>query len=472
MVVGDMEMHTDLLVIGGGPGGYGAAFRAADLGMDVILVDPREALGGACLHAGCIPAKTLLAAAEIIHEADRAKKMGIAFGPPQLDLAALRAWQRQRIDIMAEGLRANAEKRGVLVLRGRARFAGSTAVRLTGAEISAVRFKHAVIATGSRPRQLPGLSGSSGRIMDIEAALALAAVPQTILIAGDGYISLELASIYAALGSRVTLLTRAGQLLPEVDDDLVAPLEESLAGRFAEMIFSAEVTETVEEPDGVMLRFSRGGAAEERRAERVVLAFGRIANSDDLGLEHTGVTLDSRGFIETDETRRTRDPKIFAVGDVAGGPLLAHKALREGRIASETIAGKSAAFDIRALPAVVYTRPQLAWCGLSERQARAGGIFHTVRKFPWRLSDRAETLNETSGLTKLLVDPGSGRILGAGITGRNAEDLIGEAVMAIEMGALAEDLALTLHPYPSLSETGGEAAELFLDDAAQQLKSP
>ena len=470
MVVGDMEMHTDLLVIGGGPGGYGAAFRAADLGLDVILVDSQWGLGGLCLHAGCIPAKALLHAAELIHDAERAKQMGIGFGPPRIDLAALRTWQQQKIDTIAEGLMTLAERRGILVIRSKARFTSSSAVRLTGAEISAVRFKHAVIATGSRPRGLPGVDlASGGRIMDAGVALALIDIPQTLVVANTGYIGLELASIYAALGSKVTLLEQADRLLPAVDADLVAPLQESLTACFAEIVLDAKIEEVVEDAGGVDVRFTRSGTTEQRRADRVLLANGRIPTSDDLGLDHTGVTLNSRGFIETDETRRTRDPKIFAVGDVAGGPMLAHKAIREGRVAAETIGGKISSFDVRALPVVIYTNPQLAWCGLTEQQARQANIPHAVKKFPWQLSGRAQTLDETGGLTKLVIDPESGRLLGAGIVGRHAEGLIGEAALAIEMGALAEDLALTLHPYPTLSETEGYAAESFLGNPTHAL---
>lgn len=470
MVVGDMEMHTDLLVIGGGPGGYGAAFRAADLGLDVILVDSQWGLGGLCLHAGCIPAKALLHAAEIIDDAERAQKMGLDFGPPRIDLAALRTWQQQKIDTMAESLMTLAQKRGILVLRSKARFAGSSAVRLTGAEISAVRFKHAVIATGSRARGLPGVDlTSGGRIMDAGAALALTEIPRTLVVANTGYIGLELASIYAALGSKVTILEQADRLLPGVDADLVVPLQVSLTDRFSEIILGAKIEEVVGDAGGVDVRFNLSGTTEQRRADRVLLALGRIPNSDDLGLDHTGVTLNSRGFIETDETGRTHDPKIFAVGDVAGGPMLAHKAIREGRIAAETICGKISSFDVRAMPVVVYTNPQLAWCGLTEQQARQANIPHAVKKFPWQLSDRAQTLDETGGLTKLVIDPDSGRLLGAGMVGRHAEGLIAETALAIEMGALAEDLALTLHPYPTLSETESEAAELFLGNPTRTL---
>lgn len=463
MVMGDMEMSTDLLVIGGGPGGYGAAFRAADLGLDVILVDQRPGLGGLCLHAGCIPAKSLLHLAELIEDADRAKMMGIAFGKPQIDLAALRAWQRQVIDTITEGLMTLAKKRGVLILQGKARFAGASKARLEGAEISAIRYKNAIIATGSRPLMLPGSSLSAGsRIIDSAAALTLAEIPKTLLVAGGGYVGLEIGSIYAALGSKVTLLEQGDRLLTGVDAELVAPLQQSLTDRFAEILFGVRVEDAVEDENGVTIRFRQDDRTEQRRGEKALITIGRVPNSDDLGLEHTGVTRDSRGFITIDERQRTADERIFAAGDVAGGAMLAHKATRQGRVAAEVIAGKNSGFDVRALPAVIYTDPQIARCGLTEDEAKKKGIPHTVRKFPWKFSGRAQTLGLTAGLTKLLVDPGDGRILGAGIVGRHAEGLIGEAALAIEMGALAEDLALTLHPYPSLSETEGEAAEIFL----------
>lgn len=463
MVMGDMEMNTDLLVIGGGPGGYGAAFRAADLGLDVILVDPRQKLGGLCLHAGCIPAKTLLHLTELIHDAGRARRMGIGFGEPQIDLAALRGWQQQVVDTIAGDLMTLAKKRGILIVRGKARFAGSSTVRLADAEISAIRFKHAIVATGSRPLVLPGISFTPGsRIMDSAAALSLDEIPKTLTVVGGGYVGLEIGSIYAALGSRVTLLEKQDRLLAGVDPELVGPLTRSLTEKFAEILLGAEVENTVEDGDSVAIRFKRNDKIEQCQADRALVTVGRTPNSDDLGLDHTGVILDSRGFIRIDEQQRTTDERIFAVGDVAGGAMLAHKATRQGRVAAEVCAGKNAGFDVRALPAVVYTDPQIAWCGLTEAEAEKQTTPHTVRKFPWKFSGRAQTMGLTDGLTKLLVDPGDGRILGAGITGRHAEGLIGEVALAIEMGALAEDLALTLHPYPTLSETEGEAAEIFL----------
>lgn len=463
MVMGDMEMSTDLLVIGGGPGGYGAAFRGADLGLDVILVDPLPSLGGLCLHAGCIPAKTMLHLAELIHDAEQATKMGLRFGEPHIDLPALRSWQRQVVDTMAEGLMTLAKKRGILCIRGKARFISSTTARLEGAEISAIRFKHAIIATGSRPLVLPHMYFTpGGRIMDSAAALTLADIPKTLVVAGGGYVGLEIGSIYAALGSRVTLLEQEDRLLKGVDADLVAPLQESLSKRFTEILFGAEVLDAAEDPEGVTVRFSRNGETDQRPGEKAVIAVGRTPNSDDLGLDRTKAVIDSSGIIQVDEQQRTADERIFAVGDVAGGVMLAHKAIREGRVAAEVIGGKKGGFDVRALPAVVYTDPQIAWCGLTEKQAQMEGISHAVRKFPWKLSGRARTLGLTDGLTKLLVDPENGRILGAGIIGRHAEGLMGEAALAIEMGALAEDLALILHPYPTLSETEGEAAAMFL----------
>ncbi len=470
MVMGDMAMNTDLLVIGGGPGGYGAAFRAADLGLDVTLVDQLPQLGGLCLHAGCIPSKTLLHLVHLLQDARAAKQMGIDFGEPRLDLTAMRSWQQQVVGTIADGLMTLARRRGILVVHGRARFADSRAVRLEGAELSGIRFKQAIIATGSRPRALPGLVFSpGGRIVDSAAALALADIPESLIIVGGGYVGLEIGSIYAALGSRVTVLEQRDRLLSAADPDLVAPLARRLGGQFAEILLGAEVTGVEEEGAGASVLFSRDGKSDRRHGDRILLAIGRIANSDDLGLDHTAVTLDSRGAIKVDARQRTTDPAIFAVGDIAGGARLAHKATRQGRVAAEVIGGKNSSFDARVIPAVVYTDPQIAWCGLTQAQARQDNIPHAVQHFPWKYSGRAQSLGMTDGFTKLITDPREGRILGAGITGRGAEGLIGEAVLAIEMGALAEDLALTLHPHPTLSETEGEAAEIFVGSPTHML---
>jgi len=472
MVMGDMQMSTDLLVIGGGPGGYGAAFRAADLGLDVIMVDPLPRPGGLCLHKGCIPSKTFLHVTELIIDAARAEKMGISFGRPKIDLAAMRAWKEQVIDSIANSLLTLARQRGVLLVQGTARFESSTSVRISGADISGVRFKHCIIATGSRPLELSGTPRiAGGRIMDSAAALTLPDIPKNLLVVGGGYVGLELGSIYAALGCQVTLLERENRLLAQVDADLVQPVQKRLSSLFADIRFGVQVDALEEQSDGVTVSLPRDGKIEQHQFDRALLAIGRIPNSGELGLEQTEVQIDSRGFIQIDEQQQTTDARIFAVGDVVGGVMLAHKATREGRIAAEVIAGQKSGFDARALPAVVYTDPQISWCGLTEQQATAENTPYAVRKFPWKYSSRAQTMGITDGSTKLLTDPQTGRILGAGIAGRNAESLISEAALAIEMGALAEDLALTIHPHPTLSETEAEAAEIFEGSPTHMLPS-
>lgn len=469
MVMGDMEMNTDLLVIGGGPGGYSAAFRAAELGLDVILVDHRPRLGGLCLHAGCIPSKTLLRLTRLLDHTRRARQMGLRFAEPEIDLAAMRAWQQQLISSMADKLMELGKRLGVLVIQGRARFSGAGIVHMEGAEISGIKFKQAIIATGSRPRPLPGLVFSPGnRIMDSTAALALTEIPKTLLVVGGGYVGLEIGSIYAALGSRVTLMEMKDRLLAKADTDLVAPLQTRLAEHFAAIHLGTQVDSLAETAANVTVRYTQSGQTAEHQADRALLAIGRIPNCDNLGLEQTGVTLDSRGFIKIDEQQRTSDARIFAVGDVAGGVMLAHKATRQGRVAAGTVSGKKTGFDVRAIPSVVYTEPQIAWCGLTEEKARREGIAHAVQRFPgdpgW-----VQTLGRPGGFTKLVINPADGRILGIGMVGGNAEGFIGEAALAIEMGALAEDLALVLHPYPTLAEPEDETSEIFLGSSGHVL---
>jgi dihydrolipoamide dehydrogenase len=472
MVMGDMEMNTDLLVIGGGPGGYGAAFRAADLGLDVIMVDPNPRPGGVCLYKGCIPSKTFLHLAELILDARHAKRMGISFAEPQLDLIAMRAWKDQVVDSMADGLVTLAKRRGILLIQGMARFESSNTVHIEGADISRVRFKHGIIATGSRPIELPGIPFSpGGRIMDSASALSLPDIPQSLLVVGGGYVGLELGSFYAALGSQVTLIESEDRLLGQLDTDLVLPLQKRLSTMFTDILFGAQVDSMQEHNENVDVCFKKVEKQEQGCFDRVLVAIGRIPNSQDLGLEKTQVELDNRGFILINDQQQTSDKNLFAVGDVAGGVMLAHKATREGRVAAEVIGGKKSVFDARAIPAVVYTDPQIAWCGLTEQQARAENIPYVTQKFPWKYSGRAQTMGMTDGFTKLLTDPQTGRILGVGITGRNAEGLISEAALAIEMGALAEDLALTIHPHPTLSETEAEAAEIFQGSPTHMMPS-
>ena len=466
MVMGELEQETRLLVIGGGPGGYAGAFRAADLGLEVTLVDRDPRPGGVCLHRGCIPSKTLLFLTELIHDAGRADQMGVHFGTPRIDLEALRRWKAKVVDGMAQGLENLCRRRGVQLIQAQAQFESSTAVRLQGGDVRRIRFQHAIVATGSRSipfGETPFLP--AGRIMSSSGALALADVPPSLLVVGGGYVGLELGMVYGALGSRVILLEHGDRLLPGVDPDLVAPLRQRLETVFADIRLNARVMEMEESGGKVTVTLAHEGQTRRVDADRVLVAIGRRPASRNLGLANTGVQVDPRGFIRTDDRQRTDDPAILAVGDVTGSPMLAHKAARQGKVAAETAAGRTSAFDVQAIPAVVYTDPQIAWCGWSEEEARQAGKAVAVRRFPWKYSGRAATMGTTEGLTKLIIDPRNGRILGAGMVGRHAESLIAEAVLAIEMGALAEDLALTLHPHPTLSETESEAAELFLGNA-------
>jgi dihydrolipoamide dehydrogenase len=468
--MGELEQECEVLVIGSGPGGYAAAFRAADLGLDVTMVDSAQRPGGVCLYKGCIPSKTFLFLSELIYDARRAESMGIEFGRPRIDLTALREWKGKVIETMAQGLVSLSNRRGVQMLQGRAQFEGSNAVRLYDAEVSHIKFRHAIIATGSRPIAFPGTAFKPGsRIMSSTGALALADLPQRLLIIGGGYVGLELGTVYAALGSRVSLVELRDGLLPGVDADLVKPLQQRLNTIFESIQLRTKVASMKETGGGVEV-FLEGNAEKlEQRFDRVLVAIGREACSRDIGLENTGVELDQKGFIKVDDHQRTSDERIFAVGDVAGGMMLAHKASREGKVAAEVIAGQPSAFDVRAIPAVVYTDPQIAWCGLTEEQANKENIPIAVQRFPWKFSGRATTMGAPEGLTKIIVDSQTGRILGVGIVGRHTEGLISEGVLAIEMGALAEDMALSIHPHPTLSETEGEAAELYLGSATHIL---
>ena len=470
MVMGELEQETELLVIGSGPGGYAAAFRAADLGLDVTMVDMAQRPGGVCLFKGCIPSKTFLFLSELIHDARRAETMGISFGKPQIDLEALRAWKARVIDTMADGLVSLSNRRGVQLLQGKAQFESADTVRLHDCEVSHIKFRHAIIATGSRPIPFPGTEFKhGGRIMSSTGALALADVPRNLLVIGGGYVGLELGTVYAALGSRVNLVELEDRLLPGVDSDLVEPLQRRLNTIFDSIHLKTKVASMQEIEGAVKVVLEGDVETPEQQFDRVLVAIGRKAAVTDIGLENTGVELDERGFIKVDDRLRTTDERIFAVGDVTGGLMLAHKATREGKVAAEVIAGEPSAFDVRAIPAVVYTDPQIAWCGLTEEEVRAKNIPVKVQRFPWKFSGRATTMGAPEGLTKIIVDPASGRIVGVGICGRDTEGLISEGVLAIEMGALAEDMALSVHPHPTLSETEGEAAELYLGSATHIL---
>ncbi len=464
MVMGDMQMKVDLLVVGAGPGGYAAAFRAADLGMDVALVDPREQPGGVCLHEGCIPSKTYLYLAELIEDAKKVQQMGVHFRDPEIDIERIRSWKKQVIDTMAEGLVSLNERRGIQYLKASAHFEDSNTARLKGGEISRIQFKQAIIATGSQPVAFPGSSfAENSRIMSSREALALSDIPEKLLVIGGGYVGLELGYVYSALGSKVHLVELEDHLLAGVDQDLVAPLKKRLQTMFARIDLGTKISGLMEQDDAVEVQLENAEGTRSLTVDRVLVAMGRGPAGEDLGLEKLGVKTDGSGFIQVDQQQKTTAENIFAVGDVCGKILLAHTAIRQGRVAAEAAAGLSSAYDIRAVPAVVYTDPQIAWCGLTEKEAETENIAVKVLKYPWKYSGRAQSMGAGDGLSKILVDPGDGRILGVGICGRDAEGLISEGVLAIEMGAVAEDLALSLHPHPTLSESLGEAAEIFLD---------
>lgn len=452
--------HTDVLVVGGGPGGYSAAFRAADLGLDVTIVTDEARLGGVCLLRGCIPSKALLEATELIGRARAARQFGLGFGDPEIDLDTLRQWVEGVVEQLTDGLGTISDRRKVHVVQGRATFEGSSTVRVsTDDEDATIEFDHAVIATGSRPIPLPDVPFGE-RIMDSARALTLPDVPERLLVVGGGYVGLELGTVYAALGSTVTLVEMTDRLIPMVDDDLVRPLARQLEQHFESVFLETTVAQLTESDGEVHARLEGGDSLDEATFDRVLVAIGRRPNSEELGLEHTDVDVDDDGFIIVDDERRTTDDRIFAIGDVVGGHLLAHEAMHEGRVAAEVIGGEPAAFDARAVPAVIYTDPQIAWCGITEQQLQDHEGEVDILRYPWRASGRALTLGGTDGMTKLITETDTGRILGAGIVGRHAETMIAEAVLAIEMGAVARDLALAIAPHPTLSETLHEGAEL------------
>ncbi len=468
MVMGDMEMKVDLLVIGAGPGGYAAAFRAADLGLDVALVDSRRRPGGVCLFEGCIPSKTYLYLAELVEDAKRAAKMGLHFSTPEVNLGEMRNWKKRVVSTMADGLVSLTEKRSIQYISGTASFTGPQAVRLERSEVSRIGFKKAVIATGSQPVPFPGtMFSDKGRIWSSQEALALQEIPKKLLVVGGGYVGLELGFVYAALGSSVHLIEHEQSLLPQVDQDLVAPLQTRLSKMFTRIDLQTRVLKLEEKEDHVTVAFESSRekkiqGKEAQKFDQVLLALGRKPELDRLDLENTAVELDDQGFIKVDDKQETTAENIFAVGDVCGRRMLAHTAMRQGRVAAEVAAGLASGYDVRAVPAVVYTDPQIAWCGLTESEAKAANRAVEILKYPWKYTGRAQSMGAGEGLTKILADPDSGRILGMGFCGRNSEAMISEGVLAIEMGAIAEDLALSLHPHPTLSETIGEAGEIFL----------
>jgi dihydrolipoamide dehydrogenase len=456
--------NLQLAVVGGGPGGYAAAFLAADLGLKVTLIDPEVNPGGVCLYRGCIPSKALLHVAKLIEESRQAKNWGVEFSDPKIDVAKLRGWKESVVKRLTGGLGQLSKQRHVQYIQGRAGFENSTTLRVTKADGSgeSVRFDRILLATGSRPAVIPSLKIDSPRMMDSTGALDLMDVPKTLLVVGGGYIGLELGSVYAALGTRVTVVEMLSGLLPGADRDLVLPLHKRLEKLFDGILVNTTVKSLKEESGGIRTTFDGPDVKEREKVfDKVLVSVGRKPNSEIPGLDKTKVKVGAKGFIQVNKQLQTDDPSIYAIGDVVGEPMLAHKAMHEGRTAVEAIIGRKVAFEPHAIPAVVFTDPEIAWAGLTETQAKESGREIAVAKFPWGASGRAITLDRPEGMTKLILDPKTERVLGVGIVGVGAGDLISEGVLAIEMAALAGDLELTIHPHPTLSETVMEAAEVF-----------
>ncbi len=456
--------NLSIAVIGAGPGGYAAAFLAADLRMKVTLIDPEVNPGGVCLYRGCIPSKALLHVAKLIDESRHAKNWGVDYSDPKIDLPRLRTWKDGVIKKLTGGLGQLSKQRKVEYIQGRAAFENSNTLRISrinGGEDS-LSFDRVVIATGSRPAIIPSLKLETPRVMDSTSALDLSEVPSTLLVIGGGYIGLELGTVYAALGCKVSVVEMLPGLLPGADRDLLLPLHKRMEKVFGSILLNTTVSAVKEESSGIRVTFDGSEVKErERLFDKVLVSVGRKPNSEIPGLDKTQVKVGARGFIQVNKQLQTDDPAVYAIGDVVGEPMLAHKASHEGRTAVEAIAGNKVAFEPNAIPAVVFTDPEIAWCGLTETQAQKEGREIKVAKFPWGASGRAMTLDRTEGMTKLIVDPQTERVLGVGIVGVGAGELIAEGVLAIEMGALAHDIALTIHPHPTLSETVMESAEVF-----------
>ncbi|MCC7413731.1 MAG: dihydrolipoyl dehydrogenase [Gammaproteobacteria bacterium] len=459
--VDQADMHAGVLVLGAGPGGYTAAFRAADLGCRVVLIERHPTLGGVCLNVGCIPSKALLHAARVVADARDMAAHGLHLGEVSVDVRALAGWKDGIVGQLTQGLASLARQRKVEVVRGTARFESASVVSVqTDAGVRRISFDQAIIATGSEPARLPDLPDDP-RVMDSTGALALADVPARLLVIGGGIIGLEMATVYHELGARVSVVELLDGLLAGADRDLVKPLEQRLRRRFENIWTGTRVTGVAAGPKGLQVRFEGPQAPAEAVYDRVLVAVGRRPNGADIGAERAGVRVDARGFIAVDREQRTNVAHIFAIGDVVGQPMLAHKASHQGKVAAEVAAGGKSGFDARVVPSVAYTDPEVAWVGITEDEARAAGREIGKGVFPWAASGRSLTLGRSEGLTKLLFDPASGRVIGGGIVGPNAGDLIAEVALAIEMGCDAADIGLTVHPHPTLSETIAFAAEAY-----------
>jgi dihydrolipoamide dehydrogenase len=455
------DIHAEVVVLGAGPGGYTAAFRAADLGKQVVLIEKHDTLGGVCLNVGCIPSKSLLHVAKVISEAQDIAHHGVTYTPPQIDINKIRSWKDSVVGKLTGGLVALAKQRKVQVVKGEAKFITPNSLTVATQDGSkTISFDHAIIAAGSSVARIPGFPYDDPRIIDSTGALQLQDIPQRLLIIGGGIIGLEMATVYDALGSKITVVELADGLIPGADRDLVRPLAKRIEKRYEAIYLKTKVTRIETGEIGLRVTFEGEQAPAPQLYDRVLMAVGRRPNGREIGADAAGIVVNERGFIPVDKQQRTNVPHIHAIGDIVGDPMLAHKATHEGKVAAEVIAGHKASFDALTIPSVAYTDPEIAWMGLTETQAKAQGIVYEKAAFPWAASGRALSMGREEGLTKLLYDPQTRRILGAGMVGVNAGELIAETVLALEMGADMEDIGLTIHPHPTLSETAGFAAEI------------
>jgi dihydrolipoamide dehydrogenase len=455
------DLEADILVLGAGPGGYTAAFRAADLGRNVVLVDSRATLGGVCLNVGCIPSKALLHVAKVIDDAKAMGSHGVSFGAPAFDLPAIRTWKDGVVKRLTSGLTGLAKQRRVKVVTGEGQFTSANTVRVETAEgARVVRFNKAIIAAGSEPAA-PGFIPADPRIWDSTAALELSFIPKRMLILGGGIIGLEMATVYHALGAGITVIEMMDQLMPGADLDIVTPLAKRISRLYDKILVKTKVTAVRAEPDGLKVTYAGDGGEKTEAFDAMLVSVGRRLNGARIGAKAAGVAADERGFVPVDRQMRTNVPHIFAIGDIVGQPMLAHKASHEAKVAAEVASGHKSSFDAKAIPSVAYTDPEVAWAGLTETEAKAKGVKYGKAVFPWAASGRSLSLGRDEGLTKTLWDEETQRLIGCGIVGPNAGDLIAEAALAIEMGAEAEDVGLTIHPHPTLSETFAMSAEAF-----------
>ncbi|MDD2863436.1 MAG: dihydrolipoyl dehydrogenase [Methylococcales bacterium] len=452
------NLQTEVLVLGGGPGGYTAAFRAADLGKSVVLVERYGVLGGVCLNVGCIPSKALLHLAHTIHEAEESENYGVTFAKPELDIDKIRAWRMSVTKGLNDGLGALAKQRKVTVIQGVGSFTGANTLVVGD---TTVTFENAIIAAGSQATEIPVFPNDDPRLWDSSDALALPFIPKKLLIVGGGIIGLEMATVYHALGSEIHVVELMEQIIPGCDKDLITPLFRKIKKQYKNIWLETKVSAIEAQADGLKVSFEGKGAPESEMFDAVLVAVGRRPNGKKIGAENAGVNVDDYGFIAVDKQQRTNVPHIFAIGDIVGQPMLAHKAVHEGKVAAEVIAGHKSHFDALTIPSVAYTDPEIAWMGLTENQAKAQGIEYEKGAFPWAASGRSLSMGRKEGMTKILSDKETGRILGAGFVGTNAGELLAEAVLALEMGADMQDISLTIHAHPTLSETFAFAAEMI-----------